>query len=84
MCMCVDIGIKSMRYMCKVELVREGRRCFQSYNVDGMVDSMLTTSTTVGILIAFPHHDQAPLMDWIAERNREKARQQCSQHNVLL
>ena len=31
-----------------------------------------------------PHDDRAPLMDWIAERRREKARLQRSQHSVLL
>ena len=42
----------------------------------------------MGILMAFlmacPHDDGAPLMDWIAERRREKARLQRSQHSVLL
>ena len=63
-----------------MELVREGQdKYVQIYNVDGMVDSMLTTSIAVGILIACPHDDRGPLMDWIAERNREKARRQAAQ-----
>ena len=38
-----------------------------------MFDSMLTRSTAVGTLTACPHANRAPLMDWIAERRREKA-----------
>ena len=32
-----------------------------------MFDSMLTRSTTVGVLMAWPHDDRAPLIDWMAE-----------------
>ena len=51
-----------------------------------MFDSILTRSTAVGVLMACPHDDRAPLalMDWMAERKREKARLQRSQHSVLL
>ena len=50
------------------------------YNMNGMVDSTLTTSTAAGSLIACLHDDRASLMDWIAEHKREKARQpaQCA------
>ena len=49
-----------------------------------MLDSRLTWSTAEGILMACPHDDRAPLNDWIAERRREKARRQRSQHSVML
>ena len=49
-----------------------------------MFDSTLTRLIAVGILMACPHDDRAPLMDWIAERKRQKARLQPSQHKVLL
>ena len=34
-------------------------------------DSTLTKLTKVGILMAHPHEDQAPLIDWTAEHIRE-------------
>ena len=49
--------------------------------MDEIFDSTLTRSTAVGILMVCPLEDRAPLMDWIADRNREKARQQRNQHN---
>ena len=49
-----------------------------------MFDSMLTRSTTVGVLMAWPHDDRAPLIDWMAERRREKDKRHRSQHMVLL
>ena len=47
-------------------------------------DSELIRSTTVGILIACPRDDLAPLMAWMEECTREKARWQCSQPRLLL
>ena len=53
----------------------------ENFRVDEMFDSMFTRSTAVG---ACPHEDLAPLIDWMADRIREKPRRQRSQHNVLL
>ena len=39
--------------------------CVHELKAGEMLDSMLTRSTTVGILMACPHDDRAPLMDWI-------------------
>ena len=41
---------------------------------DEMFDSMFTRSTAVGILMACPHEDLAPLIDWMADRSRENSR----------
>ena len=38
----------------------------------------------MGILMACPHLDLAPLMAWMEERRRENARRQRSQHRVWL
>ena len=51
---------------------------------DARCDSELIRSTTMGILMACPHENLAPLMAWIEERRREKARRQRSQHRVRL
>ena len=57
------------RFMKQISLVpRPEEVCVHELN-----DSALTRSTAVGILMACPHDDRAPLMDWIAERRREKA-----------
>ena len=58
--------------------------CFISETSGEMFDPALTRSTTVGILMTCPQDDLAPLMAWIAERRREKAKLQRSQQNVLL
>ena len=39
---------------------------------------------TMGILMAHPHDDLAPLMAWMEDRRREKDRRQRSQDGVLL
>ena len=36
-----------------------------------MFDSMLTRSTTVGVLMACLRDERAPLMDWIAECKKD-------------
>ena len=38
----------------------------------------------MGIVMACPHNDGAPLMDWITESRMEKARRQRRQHSVQL
>ena len=48
-----------------------------------MFDSMFTRSTTVGILMACPREDLAPLIAWMADRSREKPRRQRSQHMTV-
>ncbi len=49
-----------------------------------MLDSVMTRSTSVGVLTACPHEDLAPLMDIIADLSRENDKRQRSQHMVLL
>ena len=38
----------------------------------------------MGILMACPHDNLAPLMAWMEESRREKARRQRSQHRVQI
>ena len=52
--------------------------------IEGILDSWLTRSTGIGVLMAWPQEDRAPLMDKIEDCSREKPRQQCSQQRVLL
>ena len=49
-----------------------------------ILDSVMTRSTELGDLTAWPWEDLAPLMAWIELRSREKARWQRSQHKVVL
>ncbi len=41
-----------------------------------MLDSVITRSTSVGVLTACPHEDLAPLMDIIADLRRENDKRQ--------
>ena len=49
-----------------------------------MLVSEVIRSIAMGGLMGCPHDDLAPLMAWIEERSREKARRQRSQHRVVL
>ena len=51
---------------------------------DEMFDSVFTRSITVGVLIACPHDDRDPLIDWMADCRREKANRHRNKHAVLL
>ena len=60
------------------------REVYRAVLSDARCDSELIRSTTMGILMACPHLDLAPLMAWMEERRRENARRQRSQHRVWL
>ena len=49
-----------------------------------MLVSEVMRSIAMGGLMGCPRDDLAPLMAWMEERSREKARRQRSQHRVVL